>query len=312
MERRKRFLIMAAAFCLAVMTAAASYAEVTPLGPDLTVHGQPLQKDGWNAENTVYQDGSIRAELFEDSVKPASNKTKIPVFYAVVEITDPSQLRTTLSYESFENQGLAKAQDMAKMVNAVVAISDDHSKFNRYRGYVMRQGVFYQDTLEKLSKPQDVLIIDDGGDFHIVTKASTESMEEQIASLAAEGRKPVNIFTFGPALVIDGVGQECKYEDSIHETHLPAARTVIGQLGPLKYFVMSIHGVNSKHYGMNAADMVEYILQRFPECVCAYNLDGGNSSKMVWHGRLKSEPSGGRQSISGLIYFASAATEENP
>ena len=130
--------------------------------------------------------------------------------------------------------------------------------------------------------------------------------------MEADGRKPVNIFTFGPALVIDGEGQDCKWEDSIHETHLPAARTAIGQLGPRKYFVMSVHGANAKQLGMSANDMVEYILKKFPECKYAYNLDGGNSSKMVWHGRLKSEPGGGRQAISGLIYFASAVTGENP
>ena len=312
MGGRKRFFATAAAICLAVAFTAAACADVTSLDTDMTVHGQPLQKDGWNKENTVYQDESIRAELIEDGVWPKSSKAKIKVFSAVIEINDPSQLRTTLSYESFENPGLAKAQDMAKMVNAVVAISDDHTKFNRYQGYVMRQGVFYQDTLEKLKKPQDVLIIDDQGDFNIVVKASTESVEAKIAELEADGRKPVNIFTFGPALVIDGVGQDCKWEDSIHETHLPAARTAIGQLGPRKYFVMSAHGANAKHLGMSANDLVEYILKRFPECKYAYNLDGGNSSKMVWHGRLKSEPGGGRQNISGLIYFASAVTGENP
>ena len=311
MKGRKRFIAILAAICLTAAFAAA-HADVTPLETEMTVHGQPLQKEGWNKENTVYQDESIRAELFEEGVQPKSSKGRIRVFSAVIEIQDPSQLRTTLSYESFENQKLAKAQDMAKMVNAVVAISDDHTKFNRYHGYVMRQGVFYQDTLEKLKKPQDVLIIDDQGDFNIVVKASTQSVEAKIAELEADGRKPVNIFTFGPALVIDGEGQDCKWEDSIHETHLPAARTAIGQLGPRKYFVMSVHGANAKQLGMSANDMVEYILKKFPECKYAYNLDGGNSSKMVWHGRLKSEPGVGRQAISGLIYFASAVTGENP
>ena len=313
MAGRKRVAAILIMICVMAVTAAAAFAEVTPLGMDLTIHGMPLKKDGWNENNTVYQDESIRAELFEESVRPKSNNEKIVVRYVIVEIADPSQLRTTLSYESFEKQKAAKAQDMAALVNSVVAINDDQIKFNRFHGYVIRQGVFYQDTLDKLERPQDVLVIDDHADFSVVQKATTESMEARIAELEADGRKVVNTITFGPALVIDGVGQECKTEDSIHSLHLPAARTVIGQLGPLKYFMMVTHGATSKRTGMKGDDLVDYILEKFPECTCAYNLDGGNSSKMVWHGKLKSDATGGRQQITGLIYFASAMTgEENP
>ena len=312
---KKRMIAFLAAACLAVCAAASATAEIEPLAMDLTVHGQPLQEDGWNEERTVYQDESIRAELFKDVVKPASSAEKIQVWYAVVEIRDPSQLRTTLSNESFGDQAKAKAQAMAKIVNAVVAINDDQVKFNLYNGYVIRQGVFYQDTLEQLSKPQDVLIIDDQGDFSIVVKASTEKMNARFAEMEADGRKPVNVFTFGPALVIDGEGQECRTEDSIHNLHQNTSRTVIGQLGPLKYFMLVSHGENPKHTGFKGNEMVQYILEKFPECTFAYNLDGGNASKMAWLDknnkyRLKSDSAGGRQEITGLIYFASAAVTE--
>ena len=307
-----RTLAAAAAVLLClVLSLAAALADVTPLGADMTVHGMPLKEDGWNdAKNpTVYEDESIRAEMFEDQVKPRSGGSKIKVRYVVVEIKDPSQLRTTMSYESFEKQKAAKAQDMAKMVNAVVALNDDQFKFNRFQGYVLRQGVFYQDTLSELAKPQDVLIIDDRADFHIVQKASTETVTAKFDELLQGGRKPMNVFTFGPALVVDGVGQECKQEDSIHELHLRAARSCIGQLGPLKYFVMATWGANAKGIGMKGDDLVAYILETFPECKYAYNLDGGNSSKLAWHGKLLSDSIGGRQAITGMIYFASASTE---
>ena len=311
MHSANRFLAFLISFCLMIAVTAAALADITPLEMDLKVHGQPLKEECWNEALTVYEDESIRAELFDEHVKPKSSKTKIIVRYVIVEIKDPSQLRTTLSYESFENQKAAKAQNMAAAVNSVVAINDDQFKFNRFHGYVMRQGVFYQNTLEELEKPQDVLIIDDQADFSIVQKASTAAVEEKIAELAADGRKPVNVFTFGPALVVDGVGQECKTEDSIHSLHLPAARTVIGQLGHLKYFMMVTHGATSKHTGMKGSDLVDYILERFPDCKYAYNFDGGNSSKMVWHGKLKSDSIGGRQQITGLVYFASAVTGED-
>lgn len=312
MKCRKRFCTIMAMICLTVMMAATASADISPLGNDLTIHGQPLRKDGWNEENTVYQDESIRAELIQEHFKPKSSSAKITVRIAVVEISDSSQLRTTLSYESFEKTTPAKAVDMAKMVNAVVAINDDYCKFNKYRGYALRQGVFFQNTLEKLKKPQDVLIIDDQGDFCIVPKATTETMDAKIGELAAEDRKPVNVFTFGPGLIIDGKAQDCKREDSIHELHLSNARAVIGQLDHLKYFVMTVDGASSEGTGMTGNEMAAYILEHFPECRYAYNLDGGNSSKFIWHGKAINKAKGGARKVSGLIYFASAATEENP
>ncbi len=308
----KRIAAVLITICLAAALTAASFAEIIPLEPDLTVHGRPLRSDGWNSDNKVYEDESIRADLIQESFKPKSSTGKITVRLAVVEISDPSQLRTTLSYESFEKTTPAKAVDMAKMVNAVVAINDDYCKFNKYRGYAMRQGVFFQDTLAKLKKPQDVLIIDDQGDFSVVTKATTESMEARIAEMAEDGRKPVNVFTFGPALIIDGEGQDCKREDSIHELHLSNARAVIGQLDHLKYFVMTVDGASSEGTGMTGNEMVAYIQEHFPECRYAYNLDGGNSSKFIWHGKAINKAKGGARKVSGLIYFASAATEGNP
>ena len=312
MRCRKSFCMIMAMICLTVMVATIAFADISPLGIDLTIHGQPLRSDGWNDENTVYQDESIRAELIQEHFKPKSSSAKITVRIAVVEISDPSQLRTTLSYESFEKTAPAKAVDMAKMVNAVVAINDDYCKFNKYRGYALRQGVFFQDTLEKLKKPQDVLIIDDQGDFCIVSKATTAMMEAKIGELAAEGRKPVNVFTFGPGLIIDGEAQDCKREDSIHELHLSNARAVIGQLDHLKYFVMTVDGASSEGTGMTGNEMAAYIQEHFPECRYAYNLDGGNSSKFIWHGKAINKAKGGARKVSGLIYFASAATEENP
>ena len=312
MKRMIRFAALLVAMFLALATVSAALAEVKPLAMDLTVHGQPLNPDGWstNKETSVYEDESIRAELFKVSRKPKSSVERIYIRIVVVEIADPSQIRTTLSFESFEDSRPAKSTDMAKKVNAVTAINDDYIKFNRFQGYAMRQGEFYQDTLEKLKKPQDVLIIDDQGDFSVIVKASTETVEARLAELAEDGRKPVNIFTFGPALVIDGVGQECKTEDSIHELHLPAARAVIGQLDHLKYFIMTVDGANSDHTGMNGNEMVSFILEYFPDCKYAYNLDGGNSSKLIWKGKEINNAKGGARKVSGLIYFASAVAPE--
>ena len=301
MGLNKRLTAVLMIIFLAVTTASA-YADITPLEMDMTVHGQPLREDGWIEPGVEYRDESIHAVLTTERYQ------NVHVRFIVIEVADASQIRSTLSYDSYEDQKLAKALDIANSVNAVAAINDDFIKFNKYQGYVMRQGVFYQDTLAKLELPQDVLIIDDQGDFHAVIKASTETMEEAIAGLQADGRKPVNIFTFGPTLVLDGQPQECKREDSIHSVHVNGARAAIGQLDHLKYFIMTVDGAMTEHTGMNCNQLAEFIVQHFPECKVAYNLDGGNSSKLVFSGQELNHAMGSGRKIAGLIYFASAAT----
>lgn len=303
----RRLFGLMAVFCLLIGLVPAAAADVTPLGIDLTVHGSPLREDGWIVPDEEYRDESIHAVLTTEQYRKTPKKLYVRT--VVIEVADASQIRSTLSYESFGDQKLALALDMANSVNALAAVNDDFVKFNQYRGYVMRQGVFYQDNLKNLSKPQDVLIIDDQGDFYVVIKASTETVEEKLRELDGNGRKPVNIFTFGPTLVLDGQPLDCPWADSIHSMHLPGARAVIGQLDHLKYFIMTVDGAMSDNTGLTGNQLGEWIVERFPECKVAYNLDGGNSSKLIFGGKELNEAYGRARKISGLIYFASAATE---
>ena len=300
---KKRLAAFLFIVCLAAAQAVSAGAEVTPLGMDMTVHGRPLKEDGWVEPGVEYRDESIHAVITTERYQ------KVYVRTVVIEIADPSQLRSTLSYESYENPKLAKSMDMAKSVNALAAVNDDFVKFNKYQGYVIRQGVFYQDTLEKLEKPQDVLIIDEQGDFHVVIKASTETMDAKLAELVADNRRPVNVFTFGPTLVLDGQPLDCPWEDSIHSMHLRGARAVIGQLDHLKYFIMAVDGAMSEGTGMTGNQLAAFIAEHFPECRVAYNLDGGNSSKLIFGGKELNHAMGQGRKISGLIYFASAAED---
>ena len=306
MNRRwKKALALLAAFWMLQGTAGA---DVIPLGMDMTVHGMPLREDGWIEPNREYQDESIHVTLYEEQAW-SSGVGRTTVHWAVVEIKDPSQIRSTLSFESYDDMKPAKSEEMVRFVNAVCAINDDYVKISSYKGYVMRQGVFYCDTLDEFEeiKRQDVLIIDDQGDFSTVLKASSAAVQEHLAEMEKQGRKPVNIFTFGPTMIIDGEIQEMKWENSIHSVHIACARAVICQLDHLKYALVAIDGEASENTGMKAADAAKFILAKFPDCKIAYNLDGGGSSKLHIGNKLVNHARG-RREIGGMIYFASAAS----
>ena len=59
---------------------------------------------------------------------------------------------------------------------------------------------------------------------------------------------------------------------------------------------------------MTLQELARYVMELFPECKYAYNLDGGGSSHVLVNGKLIHNTSHSRP-ISDLIYFASAAEE---
>ena len=311
MRTGKRVLLVLAAMVLTLCILGSALAEIKQIPLDMLEHGTPPKADGWIEENKEYQDESIHAVLYERrNYKSKNSDGNITIRWAEVEIKDPSQLRTALSYDSFENKDLATAPEMVAYLNPVVSFNDDYVKMNNYKGYVMRQGVLYSDNLDEWSDElkQDVLIIDDQGDFSVVQKATSADVQARIAELEGEGRQAVNTFTFGPTLVLNGEAQEIKGKDSTHTVITATARTAFCQLDTLKYAVFAADCPQTG-YGINCQELANFIVKTFPECKVAYNLDGGGSSRLFM-GQKKVNKAMGRREIYGMIYFASAVSED--
>ena len=232
----RRFLILILA--LALFPAFPAPAEVEPLDLDIMTHGVPPLKNGW-ISGSEYQDESIHIVSQHKSRKPKSSREKTVCRWITIKIADPSQLRTAMSMDSYDDPGTVSAKTLAKHVNALVALNGDYFKYNYDKGYVLRQGVFYRDALDGT---WDSLIIDDQGDFHGVLEATSESMAAALADLEAQGRFPVNVFTFGPVLVQDGqiVREEGEFTKEMHYSSLATQRIALLQLGPLEYAVVEI------------------------------------------------------------------------
>ena len=310
MHAGKRLFLILAALALALGIVCSAAAETRAIPVDMLEHGTPPKADGWIVPNREYQDESIHAVMYEQkNYKTKSSAGPTTIRWVVVEIKDPSQLRTVLSYDSFEAKKAATPAELVKYINQIVAINDDYVKMNNFKGYVVRQGVFCCDSLDewKEEMKQDVLVVDDRGDFSVVQKASSADVTAFLAELNGRGREAVNIFTFGPALVLDGEVQEIKGSDSTHEVALSAARTAICQLDELTYAVFAVDGGDG--VGTNCTELANFIVKQFPDCKVAYNLDGGGSSKL-YMGQKKVNNAKGRREIYGMIYFASAASEE--
>ena len=294
-----------------------------PLGMDQTIKGKPMKLENLTDGDTVYRDASIYAVSNRDFVgyTDAKNTTYGNAHILRVTIADPSQLRTAMSYDSYDNLSHVRPHILAQSCNAVCGLNGDYFKNASERGYVFRQGVLYR---SRAGGERDALIIDSQGDFHAVYRATNKSIEEAIAALP-EGTQAVNVINFGPVLVDHGkvidiasgtVGLQDNKQDQFEYTYrMP--RIALVQLGHLQYAIVEIDAENTKgQTGMMLQTFAEYIHSLFPDCLMAYNLDGGNSTNLLFvHtgpdnygrpsvqcGRVHSYPES--RSLGDIIYFA--------
>ena len=278
---------------------------------DFTV--PPLPNPDMYTENG-YEDQSIRVSVETRDING------ITVHIAFIRIADASQLRTAVAGTAQNNKTvLFKA--LARDSHALVAINGD-----RYTSDAKKTTFEYRMTEKIRSKTnnlKDILIIDDLGDFHLFIKSQGLHKDDQpyfVNVMKEEGRQVVNAFTFGPALVKDGelltVDEHYGYNP-----HGREPRSAIGQTGPLSYVMVLVEGRTS---GNDKAGISQQGLAQIMYdlgCVQAYNLDGGNTSEMIFcgpadeYGKLTTrlyfegdQVAGDRQQ-KDIIYFATAVPE---
>ena len=195
--------------------------------------------------------------------------------YARVKIASASQIRTLLA-SPLGNMNFTPGHDLAKQVKAVFAINGDFpggdENTKRPKAAYMRQEKMLRLTCDGQS---DVLVIDKNGDLRVLLNAKNEDVE-------AVQDEAVNIFTFGPALVVDG---KPHYEFNPEVRNGPnknVQRMAICQTGPLEYLMISCEGPeNPGSVGLTIPQFID-LVSSIPEVKTAYNLDGGSSSAMVF------------------------------
>lgn len=280
-----------AVLCLTFFTSMA-LADISPLPVDLTPGHVPSEEGfSQDGDTEIYEDESIRVEMQRVEFHDATFNV------ARVRIADPSQLRTALSAKYSKNMRHDRISTMAKNNHAVVAIGGDYFH-NEEGGYVIRQG----EVLRKKAKGKDVLLIDRDGNFRILIKPSTDEIKEIVES---EEGLIVNSFNFGPALVMDGEKMEMpsKYAYNLSSSGEP--RCAIGQLGELEYLLVVVDGRRKDSAGCTGDTLAQFMYDQ--GCIQAYNLDGGNSALMTFHGENYSDKTvEGERGVSDIIYFATA------
>ena len=249
----------------------------------------PYSSEAWNH----YEDPSITAD-YEYLVSQEWHTT---FFIARVKIANGSQIRTVAA-NSFDRKGVAPAQTIARRMNAVVAVNGDFYTGSAGR-YVLRQGQVFRDMM---AANQDLLLIDEDGDFHIIL---ADEHPEEMDKTTIGGKRVNNALCFGPALIRDGeiVVDVSRAQSQSH----PIAREIrmaVCQMGEREYMLV----VNSNE-SLTLEDFAAF-LHSWGGVRQAYNLDGGMSAHLVFMGELRNKSAliNGQdyRPVPDLLYFASA------
>ena len=280
--------------------------EFRPLTMDLEGGSDLPFTFKYNTKNQFYEDPTIRVERHQEAER---EKFRCTYWYAIITIRDPSQLRTTSADERKPFLGNATNTSivMARRKKAVVAINGDYcASFSgeKASNYILRQGTVYRDTV---TPGLDILLVDEDGDFHVLVPGETDL--ETVDKTQIDGKKVVNAFQFGPALVIDGepVADEVLLDSSRSPTHAKpegrAQRMCICQIDSLRYMVLCC-----AYHGVDLVTLRDLVLSVAP-VKTAYTLDGGDSTQMVFLGRQFNSNNKNNETvrpITDIIYFASA------
>ena len=273
----------------------------------------------------VYEDSTIRVVLSEVRyyLTEKNDKSGTDIWMADIVISDPSQLRTAsfddnLDFSSADSKNVRKGKikNLAERANAVVAVNGDSvgAKEEKHNfGVVLRQGQLFQNSLDDTGNYRmDLLIVDEYGDFHGIHAAEAGMLDDPTVY---EGKKVLDIFSFGPILVENGVAVEDyqgvdrkKSEGGCWMKMLStedAQRVAVCQLGPLHY--MLVASANDRgNTGLTLREFADFLVSKGVQF--AYNLDGGVSSVLYYCGagkvNLKSVKQG--RDLWDIIYFATA------
>lgn len=287
--------LAACLFVLLTLSSCACAGEIVPLPVDDSP-AQPVN-ESYYIDSTHYEDPSLSISIetypWEQTV----------CYVARIRIADPSQLRSASAY-GFNRKQVASVKDMANRMNAVLAINGDYCYYqlSTVGSYLVRQGRVYA---ERMADGRDMLLIDANGDFTIVQDCSHEKLA-QYSDLSL-----INTFSFGPGLIVNGQPLAENYRASFNGSLERHQRAAIAQVkkGELEYICAVSEGDReSKDGGLTLHEWAAFLNTLNVEN--AYNLDGGNSTAIIFHNeKINAVQNRHHRKLSDIIYFASAYQE---
>ena len=216
------------------------------------------------------------------------NEENLTYYVADIYVRDITCFQTALAGDTYGSGFRDSIEDMAVLNNALLAVNGDYYG-NTTEGVVIRNGVIYR------ANPTDcdVCVLYYDGSMKVMP-GSSFSVEAAVEDGAWQA------WTFGPALLDAGGNPITAFASTSRITNANP-RTAIGYYEPGHYCLVVVDG-----RGESSGISLPRLSRLFDTlgCIAAYNLDGGNSSIMVWGNEVINNPSGGGRESSDALLIA--------
>ena len=215
-------------------------------------------------------------------------------YLADIYVRDITCFQSALARNTYGSGYRDSIADMAALNSALLAVNGDYYG-NTNEGVVIRNGVIYRANPTNC----DVCVLYYDGTMRVMP-GSAFSVEEAVAQGAWQA------WTFGPAL-LNTDGSVLTSFSSTGRIISANPRTAIGYYEPGHYCMVVVDG-RGESAGISLPDLSQLFYDL--GCTAAYNLDGGNSSIMVWNNEVINDPSGGGRESSDALLIAEVKSYE--
>ncbi len=217
-----------------------------------------------------------------------------------VKIADGSQFRRKLTEDTYGSSVQLYASELSAAANAVVAMNADYYAY-RQTGLTVYQRQLYRNNPGKL----DTCFITSTGDMLFV-RAGELVGDDAVNQYIAENDVLFSL-SFGPVLVENGEAQYCPAYP-IGEIDMEYSRAGIGMTDELHYLLMTVNHTDMRPRA-NVNEFARFMAAK--GCVKAFNLDGGQTSEIVFRQTpVNHVDFDAERTVSDIIYFASAIPEK--
>ena len=222
------------------------------------------------------------------------------VSFGEIKTAHGSQIRRYIANNSYGTDVQLYASDMARDVNAVIALNGDFYAFRKL-GITVHQRRLYRNE----GKLLDTCFVTSSGDLVFSHRGELET-EEQTQRFLADNDVVFSL-SFGPILIEDGVlVPPSSYTNyPIGEIENIYSRSGIGQLGELHYLIATLGEQGPYNTRAKLGTFAGYLADK--GCVSAYALDGGQTATMIMGGAVFNRVDwGNERTMSDIVYFATA------
>ena len=234
------------------------------------------------AEGHNYRSANLNIAVREER-EYASN-----IFISDIYVKDIECLCTGFAKDQFGRNITEKLADTASRSGSIVCVNGDYYGV-RKDGAVIRNGVLYRDDDYTES---DVCILYWDGSMKTYPAGKFDAEAEMAAGA-------YQCWSFGPMLV-DEDGEPLTEFNAIDNILGEHPRTAIGYFEPGHYCFVVIDGRSAQSEGVTMSKLARYMY--LLGCKQAYNLDGGQTSQMLWGTETINVPDHNGRACSDIIY----------